>query len=74
MAVLPPGVSADQFSSAIIQFEEALGKEWVFTSDDDLHPYRDHFSYIKDEPDELVPSAAVGPNSRPAFGGWRALF
>ena len=25
--------------------------------------YRDHFSYIKDQPNELIPSAAVGPNT-----------
>ena len=63
MAVLPPGVSADQFSSAILEFEAAVGKAWVFTSDDDLHAYRDHFSYIKDEPDELIAAAAVGPET-----------
>jgi 4-cresol dehydrogenase (hydroxylating) len=63
MAILPPGVSAEQFASAINQFREAVGREWVFTSDEDLHPYRDHFSYIKDQPNELIPSAAVGPDS-----------
>src|SRR5262245_25565252 len=63
MAVLPPGVSAENFAAAIREFEAAIGKEWVFTSDSDLHPYRDHFSYIKDQPNELVPSAAVGPDS-----------
>jgi 4-cresol dehydrogenase (hydroxylating) len=63
MAVLPPGVSSDQFASAITQFEAAVGNDWVFTSDDDIHPYRDHFSYIKDQPDELIPSAAVAPGS-----------
>ena len=35
----------------------------MFTSDEDLHPYRDHFSYIKDQPNELIPSAAVGPDT-----------
>ena len=63
MAILPPGVNADQFAAAIRQFEAAVGKEWVFTSDDDLHSYRDHFSYIKDQPNELIPSAAVGPDT-----------
>ena len=63
MAILPPGVNANQFAAAIRQFEAAVGKEWVFTSDEDLHAYRDHFSYIKDQPNELIPSAAVGPNS-----------
>ncbi|HEY9181683.1 MAG TPA: FAD-binding oxidoreductase, partial [Gammaproteobacteria bacterium] len=63
MAVLPPGVSADNFAAAIRELEAAVGKDWVMTSDEDLHPYRDHFSYIKDQPNELVPSAAVGPDT-----------
>jgi FAD/FMN-containing dehydrogenase len=63
MAILPPGVSADNFAAAIAEFETAVGKDWVLTSDEDIHPYRDHFSYIKDQPNELIPSAAVGPDS-----------
>jgi FAD/FMN-containing dehydrogenase len=63
MAILPPGVSAESFASALEEFEAAVGKDWVFTSDEDIHPYRDHFSYIKDQPNELIPSAAVGPDS-----------
>jgi len=63
MAILPPGVNAQQFDAAVRQFREAVGPEWVFTSDEELHPYRDHFSYIKDQPNELIPSAAVGPSS-----------
>jgi 4-cresol dehydrogenase (hydroxylating) len=63
MAILPPGVSAESFASAIREFEAAVGRDWVFTSDEDLHPYRDHFSYIKDQPNELIPSAAVGPDT-----------
>jgi (+)-pinoresinol hydroxylase len=63
MAILPPGVSAQNFERAIREFEAAVGREWVFTSDDDLYAYRDHFSYIKDQPNELIPSAAVGPDN-----------
>jgi 4-cresol dehydrogenase (hydroxylating) len=63
MAILPPGVSAENFAAALREFEGAVGKEWVLTSDEDIHPYRDHFSYIKDQPNELIPSAAVGPDS-----------
>ena len=63
MAILPPGVSADDFASAIKAFEAAVGKDWVFTNDDDLFPYRDPFSMIKDQPNELIPSAAVGPDT-----------
>jgi (+)-pinoresinol hydroxylase len=61
MAILPPGVSAASFASALREFETALTKEWVLTSDEDLNPYRDHFSMLKGEPEEAVPSAAVCP-------------
>ncbi len=63
MAILPPGVSAEDFAAALREFEAAVGKDWVFTSDDDLFPYRDPFSMTKDQPNELVPSAAVGPDA-----------
>ena len=63
MAILPPGVSAESFASAVREFQDAVGRDWVFTSDDDLYSYRDHFSYIKDQPNELIPSAAVGPDT-----------
>ena len=33
---IPPGVSAGDFAEAIKQFEEVVGKEWVFTSDEDV--------------------------------------
>ena len=36
MAILPPGVSAESFQSAIREFQDAVGRDWVFTSDDDL--------------------------------------
>ena len=63
MAILPPGVTAETFAAAIKEFEAAVGKAWVFTSDEDLAAYRDHFCYIKNQPNEFVPSAALGPNS-----------
>jgi (+)-pinoresinol hydroxylase len=63
MAILPPGVSAERFEQAIRRFQDAIGRDWVFTSDDDLYSYYDHFSYLKGEPDDLIPSAAVGPDT-----------
>jgi FAD/FMN-containing dehydrogenase len=63
MAVLPPGLSAERFATAVERMRDIVGADWVFTSDEDVHPYRDHFSYIKDQPNELVPCAAVGPDS-----------
>lgn len=63
MAILPPGVSAADFAKALKAFEAAVGKEWVVTDPDEIHPYRDYFSVLKDQDDELVPSAAVCPDT-----------
>ena len=41
---VPPGVSSRYWASALQQFESAVGKEWVFTSDDDVALYRDAYS------------------------------
>lgn len=60
---VPPGVSPSDFAKAISQFEDAVGKEWVFTSDEDVALYRDPYSPFLGEPDELVASAAVAPDS-----------
>jgi (+)-pinoresinol hydroxylase len=60
---VPPGVSASDFSTALAQFEKALGKEWVFTSDADVDLYRDSYSPYWHEPEERVVSAAVAPES-----------
>lgn len=59
---LPPGVTSKDFSEAIQQFEEAVGKEWVFTTDEDVALYRDAYSPFYGEPEELVASAAVAPD------------
>src|SRR5580692_4430895 len=61
--MLPPSVNAKDFSDALKQFEEAVGKEWVFTSDEDVALYRDAYSPFWSEPDELVASAAVAPDN-----------
>ena len=63
MAILPPGVSAGDFEKTLQEFRTAVGSDWVFTNPDDIHPYRDYFSMLKDQEDELVPSAAVSPAS-----------
>ena len=63
MAVLPPGFTAEQFAAAVRMFEDAVGKEWVFTSDEDLTPYRDSFSTVWGTPDERLAAGAVAPSS-----------
>ncbi|MGA8012485.1 MAG: FAD-binding oxidoreductase [Candidatus Acidiferrales bacterium] len=59
---LPPGVTSADFSAVIKQFEAAIGKEWVFTSDEDVDLYRDAYSPLWHEEDEPIPSAAVAPD------------
>jgi len=59
----PPGVTASDFSAALKRFEELVGKDWVFTSDDDLALYRDAYSPLWGEPQDSLPSAAVAPDA-----------
>lgn len=61
--VLPPGVNQADFRDALKQFEQAVGKEWVFSSDDDVNLYRDAYSPFWHESEEPIPSAAVAPDS-----------
>ncbi len=60
---VPPGVSATDFSDVLKQFEEAVGREWVFTTDEDVDLYRDSYSPFWHETEEPIPSAAVAPGS-----------
>jgi (+)-pinoresinol hydroxylase len=60
---LPPGVTPTDFAAAIRHFETAVGKEWVFTKDEDVDLYKDSFSPFLGEPEERVASAAVAPDS-----------
>jgi 4-cresol dehydrogenase (hydroxylating) len=59
----PPGVSAADFAAAIEQFGAAVGKQWVFTSDEAVATYRDAYSPLWGEPDEKVASTAVAPET-----------
>ncbi len=59
----PPGISSQDFAEAIRLFGEVVGKEWVFTNDEDLHLYRDSYSPYWGEPEERIASAAVAPSS-----------
>lgn len=60
---LPPGVSSADFADAIKQFSEAVGKQWVFTSDEDVDLYRDSYSPFWHEEEEPIPSLAVAPDN-----------
>jgi 4-cresol dehydrogenase (hydroxylating) len=60
---IPPGVAAADFAAALAAFEKIVGKEWVFTSDEDVDLYRDAYSPLVGEADEKYASAAVAPSS-----------
>src|SRR5580658_4462508 len=59
---LPPGITSADFSEALKQFEAAIGKQWVFTSEEDVDLYRDSYSPFWHEQEEPIPSAAVAPD------------
>jgi (+)-pinoresinol hydroxylase len=59
----PPGIPAATFSTALQEFSAVVGKEWVFTSDEDLDLYRDAYSPLRGLPEERTASAAVAPAS-----------
>ena len=58
---LPPGVSQRAFDRALLDFEAAVGAQWVFASDEDVALYRDAYSPFKGEEEERTASAAVAP-------------
>ncbi|HUK01244.1 MAG TPA: FAD-binding oxidoreductase [Steroidobacteraceae bacterium] len=60
---LPPHVSSSDFASALAAWRQAVGKDWVFTSDADVALYRDAYSPYWGEPEERLASAAVAPAS-----------
>ncbi len=58
---LPPGISAPDFSAAIHGWQEIVGRDWVFTSAEDLDPYKDAYSPFAGEAEERIASAVVAP-------------
>ena len=59
----PPGVSAADWTNVLKQFTDAIGSQWVFTSDEDVALYRDAYSPFWGEPEERLVSAAVAPDT-----------
>jgi (+)-pinoresinol hydroxylase len=60
---VPPGLSQADFADALKQFEAAVGKDWVFSSDEDIDTYRDSYSPFWHENEEPIPSAALAPST-----------
>ena len=59
----PPGLSERDFTTALGRIEEVVGREWLFTSDEDVALYRDAYSPLWGEDQERFASAAVAPIS-----------
>lgn len=58
---VPKGITASVFADGLAEMRSAVGADWVFTTPEDLHTYRDFYSVLWDEPEERVASAAVAP-------------
>ena len=59
----PPNISPRVFATALQEFAKAVGKDWVFTSDEDLFPYKDSYAPTRDTAQDRSASAAVAPAS-----------
>ena len=60
---LPPGLTAQQFAAGTQRLAEVVGQDWVLTTDEDVETYRDAYSPLRGEPEELIPCGAVAPES-----------
>ena len=59
---LPPGVSREDFQSALAEIRSIVGAAWVFADPEgDLQPYLDHMSAVP--PEDRMPSAAISAAS-----------
>lgn len=61
--ILPPWIDQQTFDLAIAELQGIVGKEWVFTSEEDLDLYRDSYSPFLGEAEERQASGAVAPDS-----------
>ena len=59
----PPGLSERDFQAALRDLEGVVGRDWLFSSDEDVLLYRDGYSPLWGEAEERMASAAVAPNS-----------
>ena len=61
--MLPPYMNAADFARLLEEFRGAVGADWVWSSEEDLGPYRDSFSPVWDTAEERHASAAIAPES-----------
>lgn len=61
--MLPNGFTQKRFETVLAAFRAIVGDDWVFSSAEDLHTYRDFYSPYWGEESERRTSAAVAPAS-----------
>ncbi len=61
MSVLPPDLDAAGFAAFLDDLRAVVGPDWVWSSDEDMHAYRDSFSPVWNTEEERHASAAVAP-------------
>lgn len=61
--MMPQGVSSENFDAALAAWRKIVTPQWVLTSDEDLHTYRDAYSPFWGEKPESRASAALAPAS-----------
>ncbi len=59
----PPGMSDRDFQTALRRIGDIVGRQWVFSSDEDVALYRDAYSPLWGEESERFASAAIAPIS-----------
>ena len=59
----PANISPTVFATALQEFANVVGKDWIFSSDEDARLYNDAYSPLRGQPGELTASAAVAPAS-----------
>ncbi|MDE0006424.1 MAG: FAD-binding oxidoreductase, partial [Rhodospirillaceae bacterium] len=60
---IPPGITEQDFASALQEFANIVGEEWVFTSEEDTSLYKDVYSIYQNSDLEPEVSAAIAPDS-----------
>jgi (+)-pinoresinol hydroxylase len=61
---VPPGVAASDFRAAIAEWQAAVGKDWVFVTDEDVDLYRDAYSLLRDEAQAAATLPPIGEPAR----------
>jgi 4-cresol dehydrogenase (hydroxylating) len=59
----PPGVSQNNFDAALREFRDAIGPQWVLTSDADVATFKDAYTPLWSEPEDATVAAALAPDS-----------